>query len=228
MAVATTATWSPPVDDIIRQGAQLCGIVPLGRSLLDEQMEHAREMLKSALQHLSALGVGLCQWQNTTLALTAGTAAYTLAADTIGVEFPMMLAVTGETSQTQVLRYTWEEYQQITDKTTSGAPTACYEEATHSVVLTFWPIPEQGYTLSYRRQRLIRDADSGFNVDLRHRWTEALVYTMAHKLALASSLGVERVRYLQEQADQKVAAARGREHESGDLTLCPDIAGFFM
>jgi hypothetical protein len=223
MAVSSACSWSPTVDEIVRQGAQLAGLVPLGRSLDTSQAGHARDFLQASLKSLSAIGVGLCQWENTTLALTAGTVGVvtttTLAADTLELDFPMMIAASGETSQTQVRRYVWEEYQQLSEKTQQGRPIACYVEATHTVSLKWWPVPDQAYTVSYRREKLARDADSGTTVDLRPRWTDALVYTMAHKMALAGSLGAERCRMLKELADEKIELAKGREHEGGDISF---------
>lgn len=221
MTTASTNSWSPSVDEIITQGAQLAGIVPMGRSLSADQQGAARNFMQSTLKSLATMGIELDQTEDLTLDLTTGRAAYTLSGDTVDVIFPMMTAQHNSTSQLPVYRYTWGEYQQVTTKTSTGRPVACYVKLATNITLTFWPVPEQPYTLSYRRTRLIMDATAGTTPDLRVRFTDALVWTMAHKIALASSLGVERVKYLEGKAEDATNKARNRDSESGDLCIVP-------
>jgi hypothetical protein len=221
MTVSSAYSWTGVVDDICRRGLQLAGLLPLGRTMDANTQGHAREFLQDTLKSLRTMGVGLDQWENTTLSLAAGTAGAvtttTLPADTVSLDFPVMILASGETAQSQVQRYVWEQYQQITDKATQGRPIAAYVETGATLAIKWWPVPDRAYTVSYRRERLARDADSGTTIDLRPMWTDALVYTMAHKLALAGSLGAERCKMLKDLADEKTQAAKGREHEGGDL-----------
>jgi hypothetical protein len=221
MTVSANYSWTGVVDDICRRGMQLAGLLPLGRTVDADTQAHLRELLQDTLKSLRALGVGLDQWENTTVAIAAGTSGTvtttSLPDDTVTLDFPIMIIGASETSQTAVQRYVWEQYQQITDKTTIGRPIAAYLETGATLGIKWWPVPDQAYTASYRRERLARDADSGTTVDLRPVWTDALVYTMAHKCALAGSLGAERCRMISELAEAAVARCRGYEHEGGDV-----------
>jgi hypothetical protein len=217
LTIAATATWNPTVDSIIKQSAQLAGILSLGRPVDPKQLGDMREMLQAVLKELSARGVGLDQAELTSFTLPAATGQatpYALPADTVDVDFPMMLKAAGETTETPATRYSWQEYQELPNKSTTGRPIKFYVNP-QTMTLTPWPVPDVDYTVSYKRTRLIRDATSGSTVDLRPRWTLALVYTLAHMFAVASSLGVERVKYLAGMAKEKTDEARGREHESG-------------
>lgn len=223
MAVSSTYAWNPTVDEIGRRGMQLAGLLPLGRTIPTDQAGHVREMLEDSVKALANEGVGLTQWENTTLTLTAGVVdqvtTTALPADTLSVDFPMMIAPAGEVSQSSIQRYVWEQYQYITNKATQGRPTTAYIETGHALSVKWWPVPDAAYIVSYRRERLARDASSGTTPDFKQRWTDALVYVMAEKLALAGSLGAERCRLLGEKAAEAVQKAKGREHEDGDVQM---------
>lgn len=216
MAIATSYSYNPTCDEILRMAFQYAGILPMGREPSAQQLAHARGMMDSFFK--SAAPAKLMQMEQATpLALTAGTDSYVLAGDTIEVEFPFMQSATGQASQTQITRMAWHEYQAITDKEQTGTPIRCYPEKLATVTLYFWPVPDQVYTVTYRRQRLIRNAESGATLDMTQRWIRGVAYQMAHDMALASSLKLDRVQYLQKQADRLLDEAEGRENEGGDV-----------
>jgi hypothetical protein len=90
------------------------------------------------------------------------------------------------------------------------------------VSLIFWPVPDQAYTLSYRRQRLIRDMESGTTLDLTQRWFDAIMYTMAHKMAWVGSLTLGDKKELKRLADEAIHAAQGNENQGGDANFTLD------
>jgi hypothetical protein len=158
--------------------------------------------------------------ERTTLTVSAaGGAEYTLPADTIDATFPLMVAATGSTSQTQIERITFANYQEIADKTQTGTPLRCYPEKLALVTLTFWPVPDKTYTVSYQRQRLMRNAEAGTTVDRPPRWVLGIAYSMAAIMALASSLTLDRVKYLQGMGDNMLQKAHGRDGAGGDLSF---------
>lgn len=215
MPIATSYDFDPTCDVILRMALQYAGVLPLGREPSAQQLAHARGMMDSYFK--SAAPAKLKHLEPDSLTLSAGVDSYALAGDTIEVEFPFMQNTTNQTSQTQITRMVWNEYQAITDKAQSGTPIRCYAEKLATVTLYFWPVPEQTYTVTYRRQRLIRNAEAGATLDMTQRWIRGVAFQMAHDMALASSLGLERVQYLQKQADRLLEDAEGRENEGGDL-----------
>lgn len=219
MATApTTATFSPNCDELMRAALQLAGLLPLGRNPNSAELSHARFFLDTFLK--GARSAALTQLERTTLDVVAGQATYTLPADTIEVNEPLMLQVVGQTSQTWIRKSVFAEYQTLSNKATQGTPVLCYAEKQALVTLVFWPIPDQAYTFSYQRQRLVRDSGAGSTLDLTQRWYQAIIYQMAADMALAGSLDIGRVKYLQTLADRYIADAQGREEEAVDLELC--------
>lgn len=218
-----TATFAPSVDMIIRQGMQLAGLVPLGREPSAIELRHARDMFDVTLKSLSSRGALLDQLERKTYTLSPPTAGspstLTMDADTIEVNFPMTIMLSGQTSETVITPMVWREYQYLSNKLTTGTPTSCYVEKLATVTLYFWPIPTQTYTLSLQRQRLVADSVSGAAPDVRGRWYEALTYSIAHKMSLAASLPTNQSQNLKGLADEAIAYALGREHEGGDIEM---------
>lgn len=214
MTVSANSNFDPTVDQIIRTGLQHAGLLGLGRNPPADQLAHARDILDATLKSLR--GVKLTQLERATLPLVAGTAAYDLPADTVGCDFPMSVVTAGSTSETQVNRMVWAQYQEINNKADTGTPIRCYEERLATVTLRFWPVPTQAYTLNYRRERLIRNAEAGTTLDLMPNWIKGLEYAMAHDMALGGSLPLDRVKYLGELADKLLDRAQAEEQEGGD------------
>lgn len=219
MAVSTQYGFAPTVDQLLRSALQYAGLLPLGREPGATELSHARFMLDMVFKAMSSEGPALCEMEQTTLATVAGTATYTLAADTINVEFPMMCQATGTTgSQTQITQMVFLNYQEIANKTQAGTPIRGYCERLATTTLTLWPVPEKVYTISYQRQRLMRNAEAGATVDRPPRWMRGIAYQMAHDMALAASLSMDRVKYLQGMADTMLAKAHGRDAENGNVS----------
>lgn len=224
MALSTSYSFNPTADQLIRQALQLAGLLPLGRSPSAAELAHSRDFLNTVLKSLSAQGACLTQMERKTLPLVAGTATYVLDADTIEVDVPMSIVASGSTSEQWIEAISWADYQKLSNKDAQGTPTNVYVEKLASVTAVFWPVPNQAFTCNYRRQRLIRDMESGTTLDLTQRWFEAIVYSMAALLGRANSLKLDVIKDLQAHADRQIALAKGREHEGVDLVLClPDL-----
>jgi hypothetical protein len=219
MAVSAQFNFQPTVDQILRSALQYAGLLPLGREPSATQLVHARDMMDMFFKSMSSDGAALWELEQAAPLVTeAGTATYTLAADTINVEFPMMCAAPGATSQTQVTQMVFANYQEIADKAQQGTPIRGYCERLSDVTLTLWPVPDKAYTISYRRQRLMRNAEAGTTVDRPPRWMRGIAFQMAHDMALSGSLAMERVKYLQGMAEKMLSKAHGRDSENGEIS----------
>ncbi len=216
-----SATFAPSVDMLIRQGLQLAGLLPLGREPSGIELRHARDMFDVTLKSLSSRGACLDQLEREEMTLAPPAAgqksSLAMDADTIEVAFPMMLKLSGQDSETPISHIYFPQYQAISNKLSTGTPTSCYVEKLATVTLYFWPVPTQTYTVSFQRQRLVADSASGTAPDMRGRWTDALAWSIAHKMALAASLPITTAKYLNDQAELAVLRAMGREQEGGDL-----------
>ena len=219
MTTSANSTFNPSVDMVLRQALQLAGVLALGQEPSATTLSHARDMLNVTLKSMSIFVVPLVQLERATGTLTVGSVSFTTPADTLDIDFPMMISSPGSTSEFEVISATYAEYQMLSNKTSTGTPNLCYVERLADVKLYFWPVPNQAYTLKYRRQRLIRDADSGTTMDLAPVWFDAVVYSMAHKMALANSIPLDTVMYLEKLAERYVLGARQDEHEGGGINF---------
>ena len=222
MTISANSSFNPTVDSILRMALQLAGVLPLGRNPSAQELGHARDHLNASAKSMAAKGAQFTQLERKTLPLVAGTSEYTLDADTIEIEFPMSIQATtsGNVSDTWIEAMVYDEWQKLSNKTFQATPTSCYVEKAALVTLVFWPVPDQAFTLKYRRQRLMRDFDSGTTPDSTQRWIDAWIYTAAHKMAMIASLPQSTIANLKSEREQAVKLAQGREHETADLQFC--------
>lgn len=218
MTISTNYTFSPTCDTILRMALQKAGLLGLGRTPSAGELSHARDHLNLSLKSMSGHGATLVQMERKTLPLVAGTATYALDSDTIEVDMPLAIASSGTTSQTWVMPMVWDTYQKLSNKDQQGTPTMCYVEKLATVSLILWPVPDQAFTLSYRRQRLIRDMESGTTLDLTQRWFKAVTLDMAAEMSWISSITLGDKKELRRLADAAIDLAQSRETQIGDIS----------
>ena len=133
--------------------------------------------LKTARRSLNLLTL---EWQNRglnlftieagTLAVTAGTATYTLPADTIDIIEHQIRTGTGTNQiDTSLERVSVATYAQQTNKNTQGRPTQIYvQRLPTETKVTLWPVPDNttAYTISYYRLKGIDGLSSGVGHDI--------------------------------------------------------------
>ncbi len=220
MTISTDYTFNPSADVVIKQALQLAGLLPLGRRPRPDQLSDARDMLSIMLKALQNKGIMLTTAERVTLTLAPGTATYSLDADTIDVEFPTTYSAPGSSTEQIVQRMSYSDYAPLSDKTATGTPTRAYVEKLANLTVTFWNVPSEAGTWHYRRVRLVRDAsDGGVTLDVTQRYLQAIVWKMAHRMALANSVSLERVQYLEGQALASQAEATGDDVERGDIYM---------
>lgn len=220
MATSANYGFNLTADGIVKQALQISGLLPLGGRPQPTQAADAREILDVMLKGIQAKGVVLTCAERTTLALTSGTASYALPADTLDVEFPTTITASGGTNDTIVEKMVYGDYALISDKASAGMPTRVYVEKQASLTAIFWPVPSASFTWNYRRVRTMRDMDAGnVNMDLTVRWLEAVVWKMAHRLSMASSLSASARAEIRAEAGNAEAVAMGQENERGDLNF---------
>lgn len=220
MPISSSYAFNPTADEMVRQAFQAAGILALGRRPRVDQLDDARDMLTTMLKAMQDKGIMLVTAERVTLALVAGTASYTLAADTIDVEFPTTYSAPGSTSEQIVERMSYSDYAPLSDKTAAGVPVRVYIEKSAVLTATFWNVPNAAGTWHYRRVRLIRDAsDGGVTLDVTTRYLQAIVWKLAHRLALASGVGLQRIQYLEQQALAAQEEALGDDTERGDMFI---------
>ena len=154
--------------------------------------------LKTARRSLNLLTL---EWQNRglnlftieagTLAVTAGTATYTLPTDTIDIIEHQIRTGTGTNQiDTSLERVSVATYAQQTNKNTQGRPTQIYvQRLPTETKVTLWPVPDNttAYTISYFRLKGIDGLSSGVGAAISSvppRFVPCLVAGMAYYIAM--------------------------------------------
>src|SRR4029078_2260514 len=102
---------------VLRMGLQLAGLTPLGATPSAQQLSHARFFLDAYLKSMKNSVFLLQHREPATTTLVVGQQAYDLAADTIDIDFPIMLTAPGATvACQQVDPMAYSDYAEIVDK----------------------------------------------------------------------------------------------------------------
>ena len=225
MTVATTATFEMTRDGIIRRAYQLCGALDSSQSPSANDISLASDLLGMELDFLQAEGIMLRTVERTTLALTLGTATYSLPTDTIDimVEPDTKAGVVWVTagSETIVRSISRADYESLGNKSVQGMPTMCLHEKLATQQVTFWPIPYANMTFRYAKVRLLKDADPGnVTMDLTRKWQKPLTYSLAWQLGSAKGVDLNKIGFLRNTADELRRVARADDHQRGHAQLC--------
>jgi len=189
--------------------------------------------LKTTRRSLNLLTL---EWQNRglnlftieagTLAVTAGTATYTLPADTIDIIEHQIRTGTG-TSQvdTALERVSVATYAQQTNKNTQGRPTQIYvQRLPTETKVTLWPVPDSTttYTISYFRLKGIDGLSSGVGstvTSVPPRFVPCLVAGMAYYLAMKKN--PQMAANLKQEYEFQFQLAAGEDEETASIKFVP-------
>ena len=189
--------------------------------------------LKTARRSLNLLTL---EWQNRglnlftieagTLAVTSGTATYTLPADTIDIIEHQIRTGTG-TSQvdTALERVSVATYAQQTNKNTQGRPTQIYvQRLPTETKVTLWPVPDSTttYTISYFRLKGIDGLSSGVGstvTSVPPRFVPCLVAGMAYYLAMKKN--PQMAASLKQEYEFQFQLAAGEDEETASIRFVP-------
>lgn len=222
MTVSSSYSFDLTRNQLITTAARLAGIVGAGATPTANDYSAASDLLNIGLKALQTEGMILRTVERVNQTLTAGTASYTAAADTIDVDYPAYVTQTGSNVNIPVYEMSRQNYMLVSDKTIQGVPTSLYvEKSGATLALILYPTPDVNTTtLTYARVRLLRDMDqAGVTPDLASRWLQTLSYMLAHSLALAYQMPLNRVQYLQQLYETAKERARGDDTERGDLFM---------
>ena len=190
--------------------------------------------LKTARRSLNLLTL---EWQNRlnlftidsgTLAVTAGTATYTMPADTIDLIEHQIRTGTGINQiDTALERISVSTYAQQTNKNTQGRPTQIYvQRLPTETKVTLWPVPDATttYTLAYYRLKGIDGLSAGVGSSVSSvppRFVPALVSGLAYYIAMKKPEAAQRVAPLQQEYERQFQLAAGEDEERASVRFVP-------
>ena len=225
MATSGTATFNPEIVEIVEEAYERCGLEL--RSGYD--LKTARRSLDIMAAEWSNKGINLWTVESGTVALTTGTATYTLPADTIDLLETVIRTGSGSSQQDlSINRISVSTYATIPNKNNQGRPIQIYVDRQATPKVSVWPTPDSSatYTLVYWRLRRIEDAGrAGSNTyDVPSRFIPCLVAGLAYHIATKRpEVGLDRVTFLKAAYDEQFTLAADEDRDKSSINFAPNI-----
>lgn len=218
MATSGTKTFELDVSDYIEEAFERCGLEP--RTGYD--LKTARRSLNLMLADWANRGLNQWTITSSTTAVSANTANYTLAADTIDVLSPVVLRTGTGTGQSDIelTRVSRGEYVNIPNKNTVGRPVQYFVDRQIDPVIRLWPVPDTTYTLVYDRLLRMDDAGAYSNtLQLPFRFYPCLAAGLAYYIALKRA--PDRVQLLKAVYEEEFERAASEDRDRASLIIAP-------
>lgn len=212
MATSGTALFNLELGDLVEEAAARAGMDV--RSGFEWQ--GAVRTLNLILSDWASRGLNLFILDTETASIPANTTQYTTPADTVDI-LDMAARIDGQ--DFRIDRVGIGTWAQIVNKSQTGYRPlrAWIERRTDAVVVNFWPVPTQAFTLAFWRMRRIEDAGTAANnPDVPFRFLPSLTSGLAYYLALKNPrIPPDRITMLKMLYEEELARAhqedRGRE-----------------
>ena len=226
MAVNTTTSFNPDVGDIVEEAFERAGI----EMISGYDLRTARRSLDFMLIEWANRGINLWTVEEVkSSTLTESTSTLTLSSNTVAVLEMSLRTDDGNTSnQTdyELNRISRETYMGIPAKLTEGRPTQGYVDRRQgSVVVTFWPVPDESskYKLVYNRIRRMTDSGPGgtYNPDVPDRFWPALVAGLAYNIACKRPESSDKIQMLKQLYEEQFSFAADEDREKAPIRFYP-------
>ena len=217
MTVSGSTNFELDVAEYIEEAFERCG--------LEVRTGYDLQTAKRSLNLLFAdwANRGLNQWTiaQRTQSVTADTASYNLAADTIDV---LSMVVTRDSTDFSMSRISRDAYLSIPNKATTGRPTQFFIDRQLTSVIKIWPTPENSTdVLKFDVLTRIDDADAVTNtVDVPFRFFPCLAAGLAYYLSIKKA--PDRVQMLKAMYDEEFLRAMEEDRDRASFTISPNLS----
>lgn len=236
MATSGTTTYSVDRDTIITEALKLIEVLEEGTSANVDQINDAVDPLQMMLKSFTAQGLHL--WKRTSISiptLTAGKATYTIGpsgADITADKPVRLLTVTikdGNGNEIPMTRLSLQEYEQLSNKSTSGKPIQYYFNPERLISsFTVWPVADSNSaandSIDIVAQTHIEDVTNGNEeVDVPAEWYEVIKYQLAVRLAPMYNYPLESRLLLRKEAKELLDNLLDWDSEDSSIYFQPDL-----
>ena len=218
------AVVTPDLPEIFEEAYERAGLEM--RSGYD--LKTARRSLNLLTLEWQNRGLNLFTIDSGTLAVTAGTATYTMPADTIDLIEHQIRTGTGvNQTDTALERISVSTYAQQTNKNTQGRPTQIYvQRLPTETKVTLWPVPDATttYTILYFRLKGIDGLSAGVGSAISSvppRFVPALVSGLAYYIAMKKPEVAARAAALKQEYEFQFQLAAGEDEETASIKFIP-------
>lgn len=220
MATSGTVAFNPNNVTVLEEAFELAGL----ELRTGNDYESAMRSLDLLKLEWGNEGLNLWTVEEVELVLTAGDAAYDLAADTIDILDASIRTGSG-TSQTdyRLRRVAFPRWNAITNKNTTSRPNVILVERGATVSVRLWPVPDTTYTLVYWKLRRMEDGGGATNtLDMPTRFIPALITGLAIKMAIKRDM-IQKAQFLQPIYSQQLQAAKDEDRDRASFFVRPRL-----
>lgn len=212
------------VDEIIEEAYELAG----GQPQTGYDSRSARRSLNLLLTDWQNRGVLLWATDLQTNTLTFNEASLTLDPSTVDI-LDGYLRASAAGNDLQLTRISYNEYEAIVDKTTTGRPVQFATlRGLNTVSVHFWPVPDntQTYTFRYYRVRRLYDITKSAieNADVPFRFLPCLINGLAYYLSMKRpNTAGDRIMMLKANYEETFTTAFEADSQRADMRIVPRL-----
>lgn len=227
MSTSGITTWELTRDEIISASLRKLGVLAEQQTASTEQITTGAQALNSLITFFQTKGMPLWKRTTQTITLVLGQQTYTIT-EVVKVPQVVLLFTTGAT-QYELIEKSLYDFNQLP----SGAPNAgtpvhyYFQPGLANGTLGIWPAPDAGAVTNNQLSVVKQKKFDGFfaageTPDFPSYYTDALVYTLAVRLAPEYGVPLQDRQMLRSEADEYTKAVFDYGDEDGSLYLMPD------
>ncbi len=222
MTTTGTYDFNPALGEIVLNAFARIGV--RRPSILAGHMADARIEANLLQAEWNNKQVNLWAVDLVTTTLSAGTASYDVGDETVMI---LDAYVTASGFDYMIFPISRTEYASIPVKTQQGRPSQFWFDILQNSELTVWPVPDDTYTLSYYRCRLIEDAAlaDGTQLAIPQLWLDAFAAGLAYRLSRIYAPQLRDQRKQEYEEAWNIAATQNVENVA--LNITPMLSGYF-
>lgn len=220
---ATDFDWQSSRNDIIQRAFRIVGGLSLGESLTAEQYLQGTIALNDMAKSWQSEKVFLWTIRELDLDFTGGNASYSTATDPPYIAIDRAYWVNG-TNLDPLLVMSYRDYEDISDKATVGSPTViAYDQRSTSYI---YPVPSADTTIKIFAVTRAKDFDTTTATgDFTPKWSEALIFGLAHRLSFEYPIELGEFDRIKEMADVSFKKAKRTDHGRGERNFVTGAFG---
>jgi len=223
MTTSGTSAFNLDLTEIVEEAFERVG----SEMRTGYDLRTARRSLNLMFADWANRGINMWTFEQGSIPLVAGQAAYDLPADTVDLLEHVIRTGAGSSStqaDLTITRISVSTYATIPNKLQQARPIQVWIERLNTPRITVWPTPDnsQPYTFVYWRMKRIQDAGNGVNtMDMPFRFVPCMVAGLAYYLALKVPGGAERLGILKQQYDEAWQLASDEDREKASVRFVP-------
>lgn len=227
MATSGTYTFNPSIAEIMEEAFERCGL----ELRTGYDIKTARRSLNYLTLEWANRQINLWRQTYATVTLVAGTATYTLPAETLDVVDGSIRTNAGNaTTQAdiEIQRMSASTYQSQVNKLAQAKPLQYYIDRTSGApTVTFWPVPDAvaSYVFYYTGLNKIEDAGSSidYTMGIPTRFIPALTSGLAFHIASKKPSAFALIPMLKARYDMDWQEASEEDRDRTSLMITPSV-----